>query len=75
MTNEFDFDLEQFEKDYKAGKFDINFSSYERIEKALLCLIHSKGNELNSIDAYEPLSDYFNLSEYAKSISRGGLLS
>jgi hypothetical protein len=71
MTNEFDFDLEQFENDYKAGKFDINFPSYDRIAKALLCLIHFKGNELNSSDAYEPLADHFNLSEYAKSISRG----
>jgi hypothetical protein len=39
------------------------FPSYAEIEEALLCLIYFKGGEIYPSDAYEPLADYFELSD------------
>lgn len=46
------------------------FPPYENIEKALLYLIYVNGGELHSSETYEPLSNYFKLSNEAKEITR-----
>jgi hypothetical protein len=69
------FGVEEFLRELEEGKFESIqrpdlFPSYQSIGKALLCLIYFRGGELYSGDAYGPLSNYFNLSERAKAISR-----
>ena len=47
------------------------FPSYPKIEAALLQLISSRGGQIKSAEAYEPLADYFNLTSRARTIPRG----
>jgi 5-methylcytosine-specific restriction protein A len=45
--------------------------TYKEIEIPLLCLIYASGgarHEISSSDAYNPLADYFGLSEYERSV-------
>jgi len=51
-------------------RFSNTFPRYKEVEDALMCLLYFRGGCLVSGDTYEPLADYFNLTTYARHLSR-----
>ena len=47
------------------------FPSYKKVKEALMSLLHFSGGEMTAWETYAPLADYFELSDRARTITRG----